>query len=109
MVRSYENWRRSASAQYHDPSPPYDGGFPLGIVPSQFVIIEFGTDGEPASPRNHRGLHRRWMSSDIYLEKRTDIDRYDQLTTSFSRRRWTMTSRNLLRQVAREYERWMLI
>ncbi|MDR7167924.1 transcriptional regulator with XRE-family HTH domain [Nocardia kruczakiae] len=84
---------------------PYHGGFPWGIVPSQFVIIEFGTnaDGQPVEPPVV--YLDGGMSSDIYLENEDDVRKYHELVEVIRQTALDETStRNLLRQVAREHD-----
>jgi transcriptional regulator with XRE-family HTH domain len=85
---------------------PYTAGFPWGIVPGQFVILNFGLDrkGNPVEPPV---IYRDGgMSSDIYLDHEDDIRHYYELVEALRRDALdTQGTRDLLRQVAREYDR----
>ncbi|WP_036506952.1 helix-turn-helix domain-containing protein [Nocardia aobensis] len=84
---------------------PYHGGLPWGIVPSQFVIIEFGTNTDGQAVEPPVVYLDGGMSSDIYLENEDDVRKYHELVEVIRQTALDETStRNLLRQVAREHD-----
>lgn len=82
---------------------PFTAGVPMGDMVGPFTILEFGEDrkGAPAEPtvvyvESYRG--------DMYLEKPIDVQTYHRTHESFQRVALDeMASKNLLRQVAKEY------
>ncbi|MQY18402.1 hypothetical protein NRB20_14780 [Nocardia sp. RB20] len=84
---------------------PYRAGCPWGILPGQFVILEFGSDakGDPVEPPV---VYRDGgMSSDIYSEDPVELQHYHELTEAIRRTALDeVDTRSLLRQVAREYD-----
>ncbi|WP_239003962.1 helix-turn-helix domain-containing protein [Nocardia panacis] len=83
---------------------PFRAGLPVGISTGPFTILEFGVgkNGRSAEPPL---VYAEAFTGAMYIEKPTDVDRY--------RKAWARTehsamdvrpSRDLLREVAREYE-----
>lgn len=82
---------------------PFAAGYPQGIAPGPFVLMDFGEDakGRPVEPPI---VFLENLSANVYLEKPQDIARYHQLYGSIQQATLdTVTSKNLLRQVAKEH------
>ncbi|WP_371507131.1 Scr1 family TA system antitoxin-like transcriptional regulator [Nocardia violaceofusca] len=74
-------------------------------MPSQFVIIEFGTNTDGQAVEPPVVYLDGGMSSDIYLENEDDVRKYHELVEVIRQTALDETStRNLLRQVAREHD-----
>ncbi|BCK58449.1 helix-turn-helix domain-containing protein [Nocardia wallacei] len=82
---------------------PFSAGFPLGVAVGPFVLLEFGSDatGEPLEPPV---VYVENFAGDLYLEKHHVVRRYHQAYESIrSQALDAVASRNLLRQLAKEY------
>ncbi|MFF0608717.1 helix-turn-helix domain-containing protein [Nocardia tengchongensis] len=82
---------------------PFAAGVPLGLSTGPFVILEFGSDskGHPVEPPV---VYVEGFTGDLYLERQGDVQRYRRAQAGLER--WALDvqdSRNLLRQVAKEY------
>ncbi|MFI9632864.1 MULTISPECIES: helix-turn-helix domain-containing protein [unclassified Nocardia] len=83
---------------------PFSSGFPLGIAPGPFVILDFGLDtkGREAAPSV---VYVESYAGDMYLERAKDVGRYRQAYNVIQQSALDVpTSKSLLRQVAREYD-----
>ncbi|WP_433662062.1 helix-turn-helix domain-containing protein [Nocardia sp. CA-128927] len=83
---------------------PFSAGFPLGIAPGPFVILDFGIDakGREAAPTV---VYVESYAGDMYLERPKDVGRYRQAYNTIQQSTLDVpTSKSLLRRVAREYE-----
>jgi hypothetical protein len=84
---------------------PFSAGYPTGDQIGPFVILEFGTDsrGEPVEPTI---VYAENYTGDMYSEKVGTVQRYAQ---AYERIRQAAldeaSSRSLLRNIAREYQR----
>ncbi|MFD0360472.1 helix-turn-helix domain-containing protein [Nocardia sp. GCM10030253] len=84
---------------------PFTAGVPSGKLTGPFTILDFGTDakGEKVEPTV---VYAPSFTGDMYLEKEDDLRRYDQAYEAIQRAALDASdSKDLLRQVAREYER----
>ncbi|WUD69909.1 helix-turn-helix domain-containing protein [Nocardia sp. NBC_00508] len=84
---------------------PFSAGVPGGKLTGPFIILGFGNDskGGEAEPRV---VYVPSFVGDMYLEKEQDVRRYDQANEAIQQAALdVVSSRNLLRQVAREFER----
>ncbi|GAB2697834.1 helix-turn-helix domain-containing protein [Nocardia thraciensis] len=82
---------------------PFAAGVPLGLSTGPFVILEFGNDskGQPVEPPV---VYVEGFTGDLYLERPGDVRRYRRAHEGLLRCALDVpTSRNLLRQVAKEY------
>ncbi|MEU7633379.1 helix-turn-helix transcriptional regulator [Nocardia sp. NPDC049220] len=82
---------------------PFAAGIPLGDPLGPFTILDFGTDnkGKPIEPPV---VYLESFTGDLYLEKPEDVARYHEAHAVIRRAALDETaSRNLIRQVAREY------
>ncbi|WP_442790354.1 helix-turn-helix domain-containing protein [Nocardia sp. CDC153] len=82
---------------------PFAAGVPLGLSTGPFVILEFGTDskGQPVEPPV---VYVEGFTGDLYLERQGDVQRYRRAQAGLERCALDVQdSRNLLRQVAKEY------
>ncbi|MFE2993927.1 helix-turn-helix domain-containing protein [Nocardia sp. NPDC059246] len=82
---------------------PFAAGVPLGLSTGPFVILEFGCDskGQPVEPPV---VYVEGFTGDLYLERQGDVQRYRRAQTGLERCALDVQdSRNLLRQVAKEY------
>jgi hypothetical protein len=78
---------------------------PLGDPVGPFVILDFGEDkhGKPLEPPV---VYVENFLGDLYLEKKPAVDRYHHAYAEIQQASLDeVTSRNLLRHVAREFER----
>ncbi|WP_325050707.1 helix-turn-helix domain-containing protein [Nocardia suismassiliense] len=83
---------------------PFRAGFPGGAYIGPFVILDFGTTatGEPVEPTVV--FIEGSSVGNLYLEKPDDVRRYDESYEGIRQAALDATaSRNLFRQVAREY------
>ncbi|MEU8895465.1 helix-turn-helix transcriptional regulator [Nocardia sp. NPDC048505] len=83
---------------------PFSAGCTWGILHGPFVMLDFGTDGKgkPIEPPVVYVEGR--LTSDLYLEKPEDVQRYHELAEAVRRTALDdMQTRKLLRDVAREY------
>ncbi|MFI6998986.1 helix-turn-helix domain-containing protein [Nocardia sp. NPDC050175] len=83
---------------------PFRAGFPVGAYIGPFVILDFGVTvtGEQVEPTVV--FIEGSSIGNLYLEKPDDVRRYDELYEGISQAALDATaSRNLFRQVAREY------
>ncbi|WP_280213676.1 helix-turn-helix domain-containing protein [Nocardia cyriacigeorgica] len=83
---------------------PFDAGFPTGRGLGQCVILDFGTNrrNEPVEPPVV--FIEGSSVGNLYLEKPEDVASYHRTYDSIRQRSLdAVTSRNLLRQVAKEY------
>ena len=84
---------------------PFSAGLPFGHPVGPFVILKFGKDKQNR-PLEPTVVYIEHFLGDLYLKKKAAIDRYDQAYDVVQQAALDdVTSRNLLRQVAREYER----
>ncbi|WP_067647840.1 DUF5753 domain-containing protein [Nocardia harenae] len=84
---------------------PFAAGFPGGVSLPPFVILGFGetTPGEPVEPPV---VYLEAVVGNLYLEKPEDTAKYHEAHAHLVRAALDEAdSRQLLRQVAREYER----
>ncbi|UGT40581.1 helix-turn-helix domain-containing protein [Nocardia yamanashiensis] len=82
---------------------PFTAGVPLGLSTGPFVILEFGVDGK-GQPVEPPVVYVEGFTGDLYLERQGDVQRYRQASESLERCALDVQdSRNLLRQVAKEY------
>ncbi|MFB8008508.1 helix-turn-helix domain-containing protein [Nocardia sp. NPDC058058] len=82
---------------------PFDAGVPLGLSTGPFVILEFGTDGK-GQPVEPPVVYVEGFTGDLYLERQGDVQRYRRAQGCLERCALEVQdSRNLLRQVAKEY------
>ncbi|MFE3257602.1 helix-turn-helix domain-containing protein [Nocardia sp. NPDC059091] len=82
---------------------PFAAGVPLGLSTGPFVILEFGCDskGQPVEPPV---VYVEGFTGDLYLERQGDVQRYRRAQAGLERCALDVQdSRNLLRQVAKEY------
>ncbi|MEU7767125.1 helix-turn-helix transcriptional regulator [Nocardia sp. NPDC049190] len=83
---------------------PFEAGFPDGISMPPFVILEFG-NAAYAQAVEPPVVYLEGAVGDMYLEKPDDVNRYHRSYEGIRQAAWdAAASRNLLRQVAREYE-----
>lgn len=83
---------------------PFQAGFPAGLAVGPCVILDFGSTetGDPVEPQVV--FIEGSSVGNLYLEKPQDVRSYHQTYGRIrSRSLDTVTSRNLLRQVAKEY------
>ncbi|MBF6135749.1 helix-turn-helix domain-containing protein [Nocardia otitidiscaviarum] len=82
---------------------PFSAGVPLGLSTGPFVILEFGTDGR-GQPVEPPVVYVEGFTGDLYLERQGDVQRYSRALDCLERCASDIqTSRNLLRQVAKEF------
>ncbi|WP_396897527.1 helix-turn-helix domain-containing protein [Nocardia colli] len=82
---------------------PFAAGIPLGDSTGPFTVLEFGTDskGQPVEPPV---VYVEGFTGDLYLERPVDVQRYHRAHESLQRAALDIqTSRQLLRQVAKEF------
>ncbi|WP_406236074.1 helix-turn-helix domain-containing protein [Nocardia sp. NBC_01009] len=82
---------------------PFAAGIPLGDPLGPFTIVDFGTRnaGKPIEPSV---VYLESFTGDMYLEKHDDVERYHEAHEAVRQASLDETaSRNLIRQVAREY------
>ncbi|MGQ4598682.1 Scr1 family TA system antitoxin-like transcriptional regulator [Nocardia sp. R6R-6] len=82
---------------------PFTAGFPLGIAPGPFTLLDFGQDakGRPNAPSV---VYVESYGGDMYLERVKDLDRYRQAFETIQQTTLDVaSSKALLRRVAREY------
>lgn len=85
---------------------PFKAGCTWGKLPGGFVILDFGTDNRGNLVEPPVIYLEGAMSGDLYIEKQEIVDRYYELAGAIRRTALDETStRDLLRQVAREYDR----
>ncbi|WP_433522119.1 helix-turn-helix domain-containing protein [Nocardia pseudovaccinii] len=83
----------------------FTAGFPLGIAPGPFTILDFGHDGK-GRPNAPSVVYVESYAGDMYLERIKDLDRYRRAYETIQRTSLDVAnSKSLLRQVAREYAR----
>ncbi|MFI1912722.1 helix-turn-helix domain-containing protein [Nocardia sp. NPDC020380] len=84
---------------------PYSAGITWGILHGQFVLLGFGSDAKGRIVEPPIVYLEGGPSSDVYLEKPDDVQRYDELACAI---RGTALgeneTRDLLRQAAKEFE-----
>ncbi|ONM50743.1 helix-turn-helix domain-containing protein [Nocardia donostiensis] len=83
---------------------PFRAGFPTGIVVSPFIIMTFPKDsrGKPVEPTI---VFAESFTGDVYLESSDDVRRCRETFRSLLRATIDVRpSRDLLREIAREYE-----
>jgi hypothetical protein len=86
----------------------FSAGVTWGVSPGPFVILDFGDDakGKPVDPSLVYLEASGANSGDLYLENADDVQRYHELGSAIRDTSLDETkSRDLLRQVARSYER----
>ncbi len=82
---------------------PFTAGAPLGIAAGPFTVLDFGADGKGRA-LEPPVVYAQGLSGDLYLEKRSDVRRYDLAHECLRRHALDIqTSRHLLRQIAKEY------
>jgi len=82
---------------------PFSAGFPLGQSTGPFNILDFGADskGQPIEPTV---VYVEGYNGDLYLEKDVSVQRYHQAYAALQCAALdAVTSKNLLRQLAKEY------
>ncbi|WP_309234648.1 helix-turn-helix transcriptional regulator [Nocardia sp. XZ_19_385] len=82
---------------------PFAAGIPLGDATGPFTVLHFGTDskGHPVEPPV---VYVEGFTGDLYLERPADVERYLRAHESLQRASLDVQpSRNLLRQVAKEF------
>jgi transcriptional regulator with XRE-family HTH domain len=84
---------------------PFSAGFPMGVAVGPFVILKSGGDGK-RQPKEPTVVYVESFTGDLYLEKLGAVRRYVDAYQQFERAALDPDqSRNLLRQIAREYAR----
>ncbi|NNH72548.1 helix-turn-helix domain-containing protein [Nocardia uniformis] len=79
---------------------PFTAGVPSGRLTGPFIVLGFGDPAEP------RVVYVPIFTGDMYLEKEEDVRKYDQAFQAIQHATLDeVSSRNMLRQIAREYER----
>ncbi|MEU2032417.1 helix-turn-helix domain-containing protein [Nocardia amamiensis] len=82
---------------------PFSAGFPMGVAVGPFVIMESGGDGK-RQPKEPTVVYVESFTGDLYLEKPGAVGRYVDAYQQFQGAALdTDQSKNLLRQIAREY------
>ncbi|APA98338.1 helix-turn-helix domain-containing protein [Nocardia seriolae] len=85
---------------------PYEAGMTWGILHGQFVILDFGSDAPNRLTEPPIIFLEGGPSSDVYLEKSAEVRRYDDLAAAIrATALGENETRDLLRRVAKEYER----
>ncbi|WP_024802359.1 helix-turn-helix transcriptional regulator [Nocardia sp. BMG51109] len=82
---------------------PFCAGLPLGVAVGPFVLLEFGNDakGEENEPPV---VYVEQFAGDLYLEKGGVVQRYHRAYESIRNQALDeVASRNMLRQLAKEY------
>ncbi|MEU8895295.1 helix-turn-helix transcriptional regulator [Nocardia sp. NPDC048505] len=82
---------------------PFAAGIPLGDATGPFTVLQFGIDskGHPVEPPV---VYVEGFTGDLYLERPADVERYlDAHECLQSASLDAQSSRNLLRQVAKEF------
>ncbi|WP_280232883.1 helix-turn-helix domain-containing protein [Nocardia cyriacigeorgica] len=84
---------------------PYSAGLAWGLMTGPFVILDFGTTSKGTPIEPPVVYLDGGMSSDMYLEKREDVQRYTELADFIRYQALDEArTRDLLRQVAREHD-----
>ncbi|MQY30255.1 helix-turn-helix domain-containing protein [Nocardia aurantia] len=84
---------------------PYRAGLTWGILHGPFVILSFRPDPKGGSPEPSIVYREGAPSSDIYIERPDEVDRYTELSAAIRAMALTESeTRDLLRQVAKEYD-----
>ncbi|MGW4771136.1 helix-turn-helix domain-containing protein [Nocardia sp. NPDC004278] len=84
---------------------PFTAGVPGGKLTGPFTIVNFGTNAKGAQTEP-TVVYAPSFTGDMYLEKPHDLHRYDQAYEAIQHAALdAMTSKDLLRQVAREFDR----
>ncbi|MFI7001092.1 helix-turn-helix domain-containing protein [Nocardia sp. NPDC050175] len=82
---------------------PFTAGIPLGDPTGPFTVLEFGTDGK-GQPVEPPVVYVEGFTGDLYLERPVDVQRYHRAHQSLQHAALDIqTSRQLLRQVAKEF------
>ncbi|WP_454194668.1 helix-turn-helix domain-containing protein [Nocardia sp. Marseille-Q1738] len=85
---------------------PYSAGMTWGFLHGPFVILDFGTDRKGKQIEPPVVYVEGRVSSDLYVEKPDEVRRYYELADAIRADALDeIRTRDLLRQVAREYER----
>ncbi|GAB0103831.1 helix-turn-helix transcriptional regulator [Nocardia sp. JMUB6875] len=82
---------------------PAAAGFPLGVAPGPFTILDFETDhdGEPVEPTV---IYVESYAGDLYLEGTTSVELYRQAHTAIRAAALDVAdSKNMLRRLAKEF------
>ncbi|WP_245568797.1 helix-turn-helix domain-containing protein [Nocardia concava] len=82
---------------------PAAAGFPLGVSPGPFTILDFETDedGEPVEPTV---IYVESYAGDLYLEGTTSVELYRQAHTAIRAAALDAAdSKNMLRRLAKEF------
>ncbi|WP_216354961.1 Scr1 family TA system antitoxin-like transcriptional regulator, partial [Nocardia seriolae] len=82
---------------------PATAGFPLGVSPGPFTILDFETDedGEPVEPTV---IYVESYAGDLYLEGTNSVTLYRQAHTTIRAAALDAAdSRNMLRRLAKEF------
>ncbi|NEW45943.1 helix-turn-helix domain-containing protein [Nocardia cyriacigeorgica] len=78
---------------------PFAAGFPVGLAVGPYVILEFGT-----APIEPTVVYVENYTGDLYLEGESDLQKYRSATAAIQRVALdAVSSRNLLRQMTKEY------
>lgn len=84
---------------------PFTAGYPRGMLTGPFVILDFGDDLKNQAVTPPIVYIESMINANLYLEKPEDLARYHQMYEVIQHSALdATTSRNLLRQVAREYQ-----
>jgi hypothetical protein len=84
---------------------PFSAGFPVGISTGPFTLLDFGQDtkGRDVAPTV---VYIESYAGDMYLERANDVARYRQAYNVIQQSSLDVaSSKRLLRQIAREYQR----
>ncbi|MET8878287.1 helix-turn-helix transcriptional regulator [Nocardia sp. NPDC004604] len=81
----------------------FDAGIPMGDPLGRFIVLDFGLDARGASIEPSV-VYLETFTGDMYLEKRIDVQSYHEAHQAIQRAALDeQASRDLLRQVAREF------
>ncbi|MGW4092156.1 DUF5753 domain-containing protein [Nocardia sp. NPDC004750] len=82
---------------------PFSAGFPMGVAVGPFVILKSGGDSK-RQPKEPTVVYVESFTGDLYLEKHSAVNRYLDAYRRFESAALDPDqSKNLLRQIAREY------
>ncbi len=82
---------------------PFEAGIPLGDPVGRFIVLEFGK-GARGEPHEPPVVYVESFTGDMYLEKQIDVRRYHEAYQAIQHAALDEnSSRDLLRQLAREY------
>ncbi|MFI2281481.1 helix-turn-helix domain-containing protein [Nocardia beijingensis] len=81
---------------------PYTAGIPIGVPIGPFVILDFAPDVEGVTEPTV--VYVENFTGDLYLEREEDVNSYRKASATIQRAALdAVTSRNMLRRVAREF------